>query len=172
MADVREMGELIHISAEAIGAPGQRTFRLRAFSENGESAFLWMEKEQLAALGEAVQSALNDQSFTYVPRPADDREQEPVFPLKADIEFRVGQMSMGVDPEIRKIVITGAEAGGENDLEGAGVTMSFDFRSGHELSEQIKDVVAAGRPPCPLCSAPMDPTGHVCVRANGHKPTG
>jgi uncharacterized repeat protein (TIGR03847 family) len=172
MADVREMGELIHISAEAIGPPGQRTFRLRALNGESESAFLWMEKEQLAALGEAIQSALNDQTYRYVPRPADDRELDPVFPLKANIEFRVGQMSMGVDPEIRKIVITGAEAGETDTAEGAGVTMSFDFRSGHELSEQIKEVVAAGRPPCPLCTAPMDPSGHVCVRANGHKPTG
>jgi hypothetical protein len=29
-------------------------------------------------------------------------------------------------------------------------------------------VVAAGRPPCPLCGAPLDPTGHICPRRNGH----
>jgi uncharacterized repeat protein (TIGR03847 family) len=171
MADVRDMGELVHVSAEAIGPPGQRTFRLRALNGGGETAFVWMEKEQLAALGEAVQSALTDQSYSYTPRPADDQAEEPVFPLNADIEFRVGQMSMGVDPEVRKIVITGAEAGDPQD-ETVGLTMSFDFRSGHELSQQIKDVVAAGRQPCQLCGAPLDPTGHVCVKTNGHKPLG
>jgi uncharacterized repeat protein (TIGR03847 family) len=30
-------------------------------------------------------------------------------------------------------------------------------------------VVAAGRPPCPLCALPLDPEGHVCPRQNGHR---
>jgi hypothetical protein len=25
----------------------------------------------------------------------------------------------------------------------------------------------AGRPPCPLCGAPLDPQGHICPRRNG-----
>ena len=29
-------------------------------------------------------------------------------------------------------------------------------------------VVAAGRPPCPLCGNPLDPEGHICPRQNGH----
>ena len=29
-------------------------------------------------------------------------------------------------------------------------------------------VVSAGRPPCPLCGAPLDPRGHICPRRNGH----
>ena len=30
-------------------------------------------------------------------------------------------------------------------------------------------VVAAGRPPCPFCTEPLDPAGHVCPRANGYR---
>ena len=30
-------------------------------------------------------------------------------------------------------------------------------------------LVAAGRPPCPICGQPLDPDGHVCPRSNGHK---
>ena len=30
-------------------------------------------------------------------------------------------------------------------------------------------LVAAGRPPCPFCGGPLDPTGHICPRANGYK---
>ena len=29
-------------------------------------------------------------------------------------------------------------------------------------------VVSAGRPPCPLCSEPLDQLGHICPRANGY----
>jgi hypothetical protein len=33
-------------------------------------------------------------------------------------------------------------------------------------------VLAAGRPPCPLCGLPLDRTGHICPRHNGyHRPT-
>ena len=41
------------IDAESIGTPGKRTFRLRIL-RGDESAALWMEKQQLAALGEAI----------------------------------------------------------------------------------------------------------------------
>ena len=30
-------------------------------------------------------------------------------------------------------------------------------------------VVRAGRPPCPFCLIPIDPTGHICVRSNGYR---
>jgi uncharacterized repeat protein (TIGR03847 family) len=37
---------------------------------------------------------------------------------------------------------------------------------------RARELVAAGRPPCPLCGGPLDPDGHVCPRTNGHrKPT-
>ena len=35
--------------------------------------------------------------------------------------------------------------------------------------QRAQRVVAAGRPPCPLCSLPLDPEGHVCPRQNGHR---
>ena len=30
-------------------------------------------------------------------------------------------------------------------------------------------LVSAGRPPCPFCGGPLDPTGHICPRSNGYK---
>jgi uncharacterized repeat protein (TIGR03847 family) len=30
-------------------------------------------------------------------------------------------------------------------------------------------LVAAGRPPCPFCALPLDPSGHICPRANGYR---
>ena len=34
--------------------------------------------------------------------------------------------------------------------------------------ERATRVVAAGRPPCPLCGRPLDPQGHLCPRKNGY----
>ncbi|MCB1239503.1 MAG: DUF3090 family protein, partial [Tetrasphaera sp.] len=30
-------------------------------------------------------------------------------------------------------------------------------------------LVAAGRPPCPFCGQALDPSGHICPRANGYR---
>ncbi|HEU0101564.1 MAG TPA: DUF3090 family protein, partial [Mycobacteriales bacterium] len=35
--------------------------------------------------------------------------------------------------------------------------------------QRAQRVVAAGRPPCPLCSLPLDAEGHICPRQNGHR---
>jgi uncharacterized repeat protein (TIGR03847 family) len=34
--------------------------------------------------------------------------------------------------------------------------------------ERSLRTVAAGRPPCPFCGVPLDPTGHICPRKNGY----
>ena len=35
--------------------------------------------------------------------------------------------------------------------------------------QRANQVVAAGRPPCPFCGLPLDPSGHICPRQNGHR---
>ena len=37
------------------------------------------------------------------------------------------------------------------------------------FAQRALAVVAAGRPPCPLCGLPLDADGHVCPRQNGHR---
>ena len=46
------------MQAQAIGEPGHRTFRLMVESSDGRAAALWVEKEQLQALGLAVEQLL------------------------------------------------------------------------------------------------------------------
>src|SRR5260370_111542 len=38
------------------------------------------------------------------------------------------------------------------------------------FAQRALQIVAAGRPPCPLCGLPLDAQGHVCPRQNGHRP--
>jgi hypothetical protein len=35
--------------------------------------------------------------------------------------------------------------------------------------ERALSVIGAGRPDCPFCGEPVDPDGHLCVRANGFR---
>lgn len=169
MLGPHEFGPLAHIVAEAIGQPGQRRFRLLALNDEGQSACLWLEKEQLVALGEAIETVLRDEEFEYDLRPLDDLPREPVFPLNATIELRLAQLSMGVNRESRSVILIAAD-GPDDEEDTTAVTMSFDYRKSYEFRRQIAQVVNAGRPPCPLCTAPMDPAGHVCVKTNGHNP--
>ena len=37
---------------------------------------------------------------------------------------------------------------------------------------RARRVISAGRPSCPLCSLPLDATGHVCPRQNGYRRRG
>src|SRR6516164_2656914 len=37
------------------------------------------------------------------------------------------------------------------------------------FAERALQLVSAGRPPCPLCGLPLDVSGHVCPRQNGHR---
>ncbi|MBK7125792.1 MAG: DUF3090 family protein [Dehalococcoidia bacterium] len=169
MPGPREFGPLEHIIAEAIGQPGQRRFRLHAMNLDVESASLWLEKEQLIALAEAIENVLRDAGYEYQARPLDDLPQPPVFPLNAAVDLRLAQLSMGVDVEKHTVVLIAAD-GPDDEAGTTAVTMQFDYRKAYELRRQITQVVAAGRPPCPLCTAPIDPSGHVCVRTNGHNP--
>lgn len=161
-----EFGPVQHLSADAVGQPGQRRFRLRAISQGGAYAFVWMEKEQLSAIGEAIETTLEHAEV--VLSPSGPGEPEPVFPLQAnlDLDVRAGRLSLGLNEETRVIVIVAAE--GASEADGEAISIEFDFDIARRLRAQITEVVAAGRAPCPFCGAPLDPEGHVCPRSNGH----
>lgn len=163
------VGPLIHIAGDAIGQPGQRRFRLMAMNERGQCAFLWLEKEQLGALGDAIENVLSAENYEHQRPAALSPEEVPVYPLNATWDFRPAQLSMGVDRENHQVVLL-VSGGPEGDEDALTLNMSFDYSLAFILRRQIVDVVSAGRPPCPLCTGPMDPSGHVCVKTNGHNP--
>ena len=78
-------------------------------------------------------------------------------------------MALGYNTEARKFVFTAY------DIEDPGETSPrLSCTAGQSqvaaLSIKIMEVVAAGRPRCPLCGAPMEGK-HVCPAANGHVQT-
>jgi len=63
--------------------------------------------------------------------------------------------------------VADAEAVDVSDLDLVRVqlepTAALEFASG------ALAVVQAGRPPCPMCGEPLEPTGHFCTRRNGYQ---
>jgi uncharacterized repeat protein (TIGR03847 family) len=45
----------------------------------------------------------------------------------------------------------------------------LDAGSARAFVKRAEQVLDAGRPSCPFCGNPIDPEGHLCVRANGFR---
>ena len=152
------------IDAQTFGQPGQRTFRLRLIGSAGQSASLWMEKEQMQALSMALKQMLAQLEYDQEPPPADVGD----FPTVADHDFRVGRMGMGFNASDRTVVVYAFELGTDEDEEQPTLRVRLTQEQCASLGVQLDDIIAGGRPVCPLCGLPMDATGHACVRSNGH----
>ena len=171
MAEPIDLGTAEHIKADALGQPGQRTFRVRLLSEAG-SATLWLEKEQLQALGMAIDQLLAQLRSNKIgrPEPPGTPSESGDFPQTTDTELRVGRLGLGYDDERDMLVLLAHEQ--EAELEGP-PTLTCRVGRGkmRTLSGEIAAVVAAGRPRCPLCNAPITPgTPHACPGSNGRSP--
>lgn len=174
MDDVQyDFGTINRLEAEALGQPGQRTFRIIAGTAEGQTAVLWIEKEQLQALGEAIDRLLaqigprRTRRLDVVPRPP-----APVAPLldPPTIEFKIGQLGLGYDTEQRLCLllahdIRDLEAEQESPPTLRCLLAPVRFR---RLSEQIAGIVSSGRPVCPFCGAPLSDRPHFCPPSNGH----
>jgi uncharacterized repeat protein (TIGR03847 family) len=164
-----DYGPVNRIAAEAFGEPGQRTFRLFTANE-GEAASLWMEKFQLAQLGSAIGEQLNRvKALRSAEAPTPDAAR--AYAGDPALEFRVAQMALGFDDR-RGLFLLLAYAAEDVEESGSESRPTFSCQATPDqlraLAEQIEEVVAAGRPLCPLCGEPIDRAGHHCIRSNGH----
>ncbi len=157
-----EMPDVDALTTGAIGVPGQRVFYLQA--RQGEHVIsLRLEKTQVAALVTYLDALLAD-----LPSPDDlPTELELVEPVVA--EWVVGSLGVSYDEEADRIVLLAEELVAEGEAA-ASARITATRAQIAALAVHGAEVVAAGRPPCPLCGQPLDPEGHMCVRLNGHRP--
>jgi probable phosphomutase (TIGR03848 family)/uncharacterized repeat protein (TIGR03847 family) len=170
---VYELKPVIRITATAVGEPGQRTFYIQARDED-RLLTLVCEKEQVAALALGINQLMEElnrkhpDSTPDVPIPEADLElEQPLEPA-----FRVGQLGLGFDADANALVLVADEIpeSEEQDPDTLAQARFWATRSQmRALSRHATAVVAAGRPLCPLCGEPMDPSGHICPKRNGHK---
>ncbi len=163
-----DLGLVDVVDVEAIGPAGQRTFRLRA-RVGATRASLWMEKEQVAALGRAISRLLAERA-----RRRDEPLPEPPamgdFGADPDVDFLVVRLGLDFESEgIERVLILADD----QDALDRGNTPAFRMEVGRTaaraLVEQISEVVAAGRPRCALCGQPLEGDGrHFCPGSNGH----
>ena len=171
--------------AGTVGTPGERTFFLQA-SGGGRVTSVALEKVQVAMLAERLEELLDEvlrRSGGTAPIPAvAPADLEDTAPLDQPLleEFRVGTLALAWDGDDDRIVIE-AQAVAEGESAGESEPLSDEAEGPDVLRVRIPPavarafvkralaVVAAGRPPCPLCGQPLDPAGHICPRQNGHR---
>jgi len=180
----------------AVGDPGQRTFYLQA-SKGSQIVSVALEKAQVAVLAERLATlllALRQGGVDITEGAAD--ASAPALAEPVVEQFRVGTLTIGWDGDRERIVIEARELTEEDDeldegedegeqaaeIEPEPLLVAADATDGPDLVRvQLEPdaalafasgavaVVQAGRPPCPNCGAPLEPTGHFCPRRNGYQ---
>ena len=166
-----DLGAAERLSAEAIGEPGQRRFRLLAAGPGGDAA-IWLEKEQLHSLAISIARLLEivdrEGRAGNLAAPDGSAPSAPTRAFAGSLDFQSGNWSLGYD-EAAGIIEFQAFDVEEGNEEAARVRFSATLEQGKAFSEEALQVYSAGRPTCPLCNAPLtEGEGHNCPRANGH----
>ena len=167
-----------------VGEPGNRSFFLQA-RDGRRVVSVGLEKAQVAVLAERLGRLLVELDRRGIvedpPTPIEPDEHPLDEPLNE--AFRATTLTLGWDGDAERILIE-ARAPGEDDEEAEVETLvevEDDDEDGPDLLrvrlsadaartfvERAFRVIRAGRPPCPLCGNPLDATGPICPRKNGH----
>jgi uncharacterized repeat protein (TIGR03847 family) len=161
------LGALSRIEAETFGLPGRRTFRL-ALQSGRATTYVWLEKEQLSQLGAGLKEAVERQTAS--DRARASTPTAPSWPGGDTlIEFKARVLSGRHDQDTNSFYL---QAHGDEDErsgeEAPSVSFWITVDQASELADESLRICASGRPICFLCGLPIDPSGHVCPRANGH----
>src|SRR5581483_5837537 len=159
--------------AGTVGQPGERTFFLQASGE-GQIISVALEKLQVSALAERLDELLDevrrrqgaDSTVPAVTPP----QLEDVAPLDSPVEeeFRVGTLALAWDDDDSLVIIEAqsVQESEEVEAEAEGAPADIDTDAdmlrvrlspavARAFAKRAMRVVAAGRPPCPLCGNPL-----------------
>jgi uncharacterized repeat protein (TIGR03847 family) len=94
--------------------------------------------------------------------------------------FRAGSLTLGWDADAERVLVEAraqdedgeaVDPDDDDDEDEDGpdlLRVRLTAAAARSFVARAARVVASGRPPCPLCGAPLDPQGHICPRRNGH----
>ncbi len=175
--------------AGTIGDPGNRTFFLQA-RDGGRVVSVALEKVQVAVLAERLGDLLGELDRRGVPHGVPDEAPSEVAtgvdddaaPLDEPLveAFRAGSLTLGWDPDAERVLLEARaqdedgeaidpDEDDDEDEDGPDLLrVRLTAEAARSFVARAARVVAGGRPPCPLCGAPLDPRGHICPRRNGH----
>ncbi|MEO7130789.1 MAG: DUF3090 domain-containing protein [Dermatophilaceae bacterium] len=185
---LQDFDPAVRFVAGTVGAAGQRAFYLQA-SDDMRLITVGLEKQQVALLAERILEVLDRLIADSPAAGAVSPGVEDTAPLHTpfDEDWKVQTLALSWDDE-RGVLVIECHDHQPDEIEestdpalpdpGASPEAAFDRNSLRVVLEpeqarsfalRCAALVAAGRPPCPFCGGPLDATGHVCPRANGHR---
>lgn len=163
-----------------VGIPGERTFFIQART-GSRMVSVSLEKAQVAALADRIQQILREvrssEPLTVFERTA--RDDQPLE-TPIDEEFRVGVIGLAyvsdrklIEIDMQAIADSQSPEEEEAILESSEspdiLRVLINLGYADSFTKRALAVVGAGRAPCPFCGGPIDPSGHLCPRANGYR---
>ncbi|MBV7327711.1 DUF3090 domain-containing protein [Chloroflexi bacterium TSY] len=164
------------IIADAQGEPGDRTFFIQG-SSGTELLSLVLEKEEVANLAISILSLLEELERKFPHLSPASSEGETLYPEHPfDPLFRIGQLILGYDEDedmiwliAKALVVTDSGTIKDpNDDDVPAARFVATRNQMRAMSEHALEVIARGRPICPLCNRSIDQEGHFCPRTDGH----
>lgn len=157
-----DLGNADRFTVGTVGPVGHRTFLLQC-GQGSTVLTLKAEKQQVSVIAEYLGRLLAE-----LDRPGhlpDDLDlEEPTEP-----HWVVGTLGITYDEEVDRIALLVEELV-PDDEEGDIVSFTITREQAAAFAIRATVLVESGRPPCPLCSLPLDPAGHQCPRTNGFRP--
>lgn len=145
-----------------VGEVGNRLFLLQC-TEGATRLTVKLEKQQVSVVADLLGQLVRD-----LPRPGhlpDDLPlEDPTEP-----EWVVGTIGVSYE-EAEDLIVLVVEELVPDEEQGAIARLSITREQAGAFAIQATRLVESGRPPCPLCGSPLDPSGHECPRTNGHRP--
>lgn len=175
--DKFDLNPISHITVDAIGKPGERVFYLQGKNDDRVVTLL-VEKFQIQTLSLAIENLMSElrEKMPEIPSASPEYEEnEMVLEPPLDPLFRVGELSLGYDPEHDLMVLVATEVPVEkSDIEEESVREVRFWCSRSQLWAMGRwgiELASRGRPVWPSTGEPILPPGDFSPKNNGHKTT-
>ena len=161
-----EFSDVDGFACGTVGPKGQRVFFLQV-REGDIEASLKMEKQQVAALARFLAEMLGDierkGSAEVPPDPRDaGATEEADFREPEGPDWIVGTIGAAYEETNRRIILWIEELTEDDEDEAASARIALRPGQVAGFVQQANALVAAGRPPCPYCGAPLNHDDGFC----------
>lgn len=155
MTESFAFNEVEFFTVGTLGPRGERVFYLQGRGD-GQLVSLRLEKQQVATLADYLERMMADLPEASIgPLPSDLTLREPVVSA-----WTVGQMGVAYAADDDRLIVIAEEMlpeDDEYDVEPASARFVLRREQVVGLIDRARDVVSAGRPPCPYCGQPLQP---------------
>jgi len=170
-----DLNPVAHVTVDAMGQPGERVFYLQGRNDDQVISLL-VEKFQIQTLALAIEnlmSELHEKMPDLVNASPDYNEEKMTLDTPLDPLFRVGELSLGYEPEQDLMVLIAKEVPMGLSDEDEDLLSEVRFWCTRSqlwaLGRWGIELASRGRPVWPSTGEPILPPGEFSPKNNGHK---